>query len=167
MRRGPGRTAQPILRLVHNAGHAADRPPLGTGHVAPVRGALALRLAPHPVHELPSLAAPAPHCRLRLVLIGVEPQGHRLRALPPGPRLHVDPEEITAEFLSRTAPETVAFPLVSRGFDAFDTMQRLARLDYAGQALVICPRLPVPEIVSRELSQAAPRIALSLLLESH
>ncbi len=59
--------------------------------------------------------------------------------------------------------ECVISPLVADQFDALDLAAELGRADYAGTYKVIIPALPQPEIIRRELAQAASGVKVELI----
>ncbi len=68
-------------------------------------------------------------------------------------------------FLSRIAPQAVAFPLMGPDGDAAQVLAQLDRLGFRGEAIILSPRLPDREMVLRELRPLAPRLARISLLD--
>ena len=71
--------------------------------------------------------------------------------------------DLTATLLRDHLPDAIVLPLFGAGFDALDALARLARFGYAGPVIVTGPALPNPTLIARELSAAAPGMAVSLI----
>lgn len=71
---------------------------------------------------------------------------------------------LSAELLAELRPIMVLTPLISRGFDAELVAQILSALGYGGHLRVLCPALPDPRMIAREIRAKAPGLTVDLIL---
>jgi len=71
--------------------------------------------------------------------------------------------EITTSLLARIAPCMVIAPLVARGFDAADLVQRLGALEYPGRVILVSDMALAPHHLSAELQALAPGLWIEVL----
>ena len=71
---------------------------------------------------------------------------------------------LNAELLDELCPIMVLTPLFGRGFDAELVAQILAELNYAGHLRVLCPPLPDPSMIAREIRAKAPGLTVDLVI---
>ena len=61
------------------------------------------------------------------------------------------PEAMDAVLLATLGADRVFCPLVSAEFDVLAVAARLAQIGYGGRLVVLCPTLPNPRMVEREI----------------
>lgn len=71
---------------------------------------------------------------------------------------------LSAELLDELRPIMVLTPLISRGYDAELVAQILSGLGYGGHLRVLCPPLPDPRMIAREIRAKAPGLTVDLIL---
>ncbi|MES2664777.1 MAG: hypothetical protein V4712_01685 [Pseudomonadota bacterium] len=71
---------------------------------------------------------------------------------------------LSAELLNELRPVMVLTPLISRGFDAELVAQILSGLGYGGHLRVLCPALPDPRMIAREIRAKAPGLTVDLIV---
>lgn len=74
------------------------------------------------------------------------------------------PEALDAVLLATLGATRVFCPLVAPEFDALAVAARLAKIGYAGWLVVICPDLPNPRMVEREIRHQGPGMKVELRL---
>jgi hypothetical protein len=65
--------------------------------------------------------------------------------------------------LARVSPDAIAFSLITSDADATQVLCLLKASGYAGEAIILAPRLPNRAMVVRELASLAPCVTLTLL----
>ncbi len=86
------------------------------------------------------------------------------RHLPRVSRLdYISLDDLDQACLDRTNPDVVLCPLVAKGFDALDVALRLQELKFDGRMRAICPPLPDPQVVLREVHILCPELDFNLL----
>ena len=75
--------------------------------------------------------------------------------------------KLTLAALKDCLPDTIVLPLFGTNFDALDVLARLAQFGFSGPVVVTGPALPNPGAIARELSAAAPGMAVSLVDATH
>lgn len=70
---------------------------------------------------------------------------------------------IDRSLLARVSPDAVAFSLIGPDADATQVLSLLTACGYAGEAIILAPRLPNRAMVARELASLAPSVTLTLL----
>ena len=115
-------------------------------------------LAPAPVFPEPALK------RLRLLILDVPDLSSRIARCRWAPLVtEVTPGALSAELLHRVDPDCIAFSLFSMNIDSHRLLLALRKLGYAGNVVVVSPRLPQPRMVMAELRSHADRIRLRLI----
>jgi hypothetical protein len=71
--------------------------------------------------------------------------------------------ELSAALLAETRPERIVLPLFAGPGDVMVVIEQLEALGYAGQIVIIAPKLPRPELVERELRALGPGGRLALI----
>jgi len=108
--------------------------------------------------QIPPTSAPA----LRVLVLDMLPSLTAL--LPPGAVLtEAESDDLTATLLATLRPDRVLLPLMGRGHDAMQVIERLEALGYTGAITVLAPTLPHPRMVERELRSIGPGDRLILL----
>lgn len=132
---------------------------------APSPSPRALRLSGGAALTLPPLGFPAPEEHDETLLLIQSPESLALiNRLPRHATIELTRfSTLTKSLLTRLSPHRVLFPLVSDSLDAAEVVMRLHRLRYAGQAVVLMPSLPDPQMVEAELHGNAPGLRLALL----
>lgn len=74
------------------------------------------------------------------------------------------PEALDAVLLATLGATRVFCPLVAGDFDALAVAARLAKIGYTGWLVVICPELPNPRMVEREIRHQGPGMKVELRL---
>lgn len=59
--------------------------------------------------------------------------------------------------------ECIVTRLVAEGYDVIDLAEWLAFAGFRGRLVVLTPRLPLPEIVAREIAAACPQARVALM----
>ncbi len=87
------------------------------------------------------------------------------RSLPDDPGLHyVTYEELTDRLISELDPDIILAPLLGQGFDALDLAVQLEDFGFRGRFRALCPRLPNPALVHREIQALCPSIDFDLFV---
>ncbi len=90
----------------------------------------------------------------RIYAIGFEP-GVILAALPPQ-CIQLAFDQLTPPNLQKWNPSIVFLPLFGSTYDAATIVEQLESLGFQGDIVVICPTLPRPQLVERELRGLGP-----------
>ena len=72
-------------------------------------------------------------------------------------------DEVTADLLHHLNPCVVLAPLIARRFDALDLAKILSEFNFKGMFRVLCPALPTPKMIQKELKTLAPGLDFELL----
>jgi len=72
-------------------------------------------------------------------------------------------DRLDAELVRRLHPDLVVTALVSRQFDCLDVARILVAAEFQGAFRVLCPDLPRPDVVTRDLRAACPGLDVALL----
>ena len=99
----------------------------------------------------------------RMLVVGLA-QASRCSA--EGAQAYVALAELDAASLARAAPDLILCALFAADLaaaDAFALVERLQNLRYRGQILVICPPMPNPVMIERELQALGPGSRLTLI----
>lgn len=70
---------------------------------------------------------------------------------------------LTRSLLEEVNPSIIVIPLFGSGFDGGQAVQRLHSLGFAGELRILCPQLPNPGMVLKELNLMAPEIQIELI----
>ena len=74
------------------------------------------------------------------------------------------PETLDAALLARLGVDRVFCPLFAAEFDALAVAARLATMGFDGRLVVLCPTLPNPRMVAREIRHHAAGMMVELRL---
>lgn len=85
------------------------------------------------------------------------------RSLPDDPGLHyVSYEELSLSLLESLEPDIVLSPLLGEGFDALDVAAALEKFQFKGRFRALCPKLPNPSLVLKEVQNLCPSVDFDL-----
>jgi hypothetical protein len=124
-----------------------------------------------PVHTLKKRVAPGvsgaegPAARRRLtVLVVGEPALASSAVLGPGsPVAFAQLQDVGAELIDTLRPDIILTPLLSASFDCIDLAIILSALNYRGSFRVLCPLIPSPELIRREIRALCPELEFELI----
>jgi hypothetical protein len=86
------------------------------------------------------------------------------RRMPTGGRVvFADFHLVSRELLEELVPHLVVSPILARNFDCVDLAQRLALYQFAGRYRAFGPRLPNPQIITREIRSLVPGLDFDVL----
>ena len=94
--------------------------------------------------------APVPHRVLAIECPEAQQIGASLD--PPALVLAIAYRQLSRALLELVAPDCVALPLFTAGFDAVQAIERLGLLGYRGRICAFAPDLPDPALVEAELT---------------
>ncbi|AML52673.1 hypothetical protein RC74_16635 [Falsihalocynthiibacter arcticus] len=87
------------------------------------------------------------------------------RSLPDDPSLHyVSFDEMSQRLLESFEPDIILTPLLGQGFDALDLAVILEQYKYKGRFRALCPKLPNPDLVMREIQSLCPSVDFDLFV---
>ena len=76
------------------------------------------------------------------------------------------PDSLDAVLLATLGATRIFCPLVAGDFDALAVAMRLAKIGYTGWLVVLCPDLPNPRMVEREIRHHGPGVKVELRLHA-
>lgn len=87
------------------------------------------------------------------------------RSLPDDPSLHyVSFDELSKRLLESVDPDIILTPLLGQGFDALDLAKILEEYQFKGRFRALCPKLPNPDLVMREIQSLCPSVDFDLFV---
>lgn len=87
------------------------------------------------------------------------------RSLPDDPSLHyVSFDEMSKRLIDSFDPDIILTPLLGQGFDALDLAVILEGYRFEGRFRALCPKLPNPDLVMREIQSLCPSVDFDLFV---